>query len=449
MVVQKRKLASAKKTKSKKQAKKLKKDEEVLSSDFDDDESVITDGGQIDNSKSLYSDNSSDEDETAQEKKLRLTKEYLDKLNTYSADVSDEEKDVIGEKLQEEVLEETGKLQKLIADTCNKPDDADIQHYNGHRLSVTAVVVSPDGKIIFSASKDSWIIKWDVESKKKLCIIKGGTKFSSKTNHCKVILALALSHSSKFLASAGKDENIHIWNAETCEHVHFFRGHRDAVCGLSFRHNTHMLFSASSDRTVKVWNLDVMGYVDTLFGHQNAVLACDSFVRERCATAGGTDGTMRVWKIPEESQLVFHGNNNASIECVRFINEDYFITGDDDAALCVWNVTKKKPIVAVKSAHQPREPASANKAWISAVGALPNSDLVATGACDGFIRVWKCTQKFIAVLPLFEIPVQGFINDLRISSNGLLVAAVGQEHRLGRWARVKSARNRVLIAKLF
>lgn len=44
------------------------------------------------------------------------------------------------------------------------------------------------------------------------------------------------------------------------------------------------------------------------FGHQDAITGLDCLGRERCVTAGGRDRTVRVWKIPEETQLVFHGH---------------------------------------------------------------------------------------------------------------------------------------------
>jgi hypothetical protein len=41
------------------------------------------------------------------------------------------------------------------------------------------------------------------------------------------------------------------------------------------------------------------------------------------------------------------------------------------------------------------------------------------------------------------------VNDLRFSSDGThLIAAVGQEHKLGRWSTIKSVKNTVSIIKL-
>ena len=48
-----------------------------------------------------------------------------------------------------------------------------------------------------------------------------------------------------------------------------------------------------------------------------------------------------------------------------------------------------------------------------------------------------------------SIPVTGFVNGLQLGASGrLLVAAVGQEHRLGRWSRVKAAKNGLLVVRM-
>ena len=138
--------------------------------------------------------------------------------------------------------------------------------------------------------------------------------------------------------------------------------------------------------------------------------------------------------------------NLCPIKCINWNFIIYlFYKGDDQATLNVWNINKKKPILTVKDAHDDR---NNQKSWISAVGTLKNTDLFASGSSDGKIRVWKITEKFRNVEPLFEIDAPGVVNDIRIHGNGYLVAAIGREHRMGRWFSVKG-RDRVLVAKLF
>ena len=263
--------------------------DEELDSDFSDDD-LGRRGGSV---EAMESD-SSDEDETAQEKKMRLTMNYLEEIRKMKAadDDGDEARvgddDFVGDHLREEELEKAGKLQKQIADKCVQPAGADIRSYK-HELAVTSVVVSADETVMFSASKNARIIKWDltagVTEPKKLIVVKGGKLYDPKTAHTRTILALALTTDNKFLASAGFDNTIHIWNPETMEHLKMFKGHRDHVTSLSFRVNTHVLFSGSKDRTIKMWNLDQMGYMETLYGHESPVLSLDCFLRDRCISA--------------------------------------------------------------------------------------------------------------------------------------------------------------------
>nr|XP_039257069.1 U3 small nucleolar RNA-interacting protein 2-like [Styela clava] len=413
---------------------------------LEDDEISSDSEEEKEENENLKEDSESDLEETAQEKKIRLTKQYLEELKELQSQEDNEAADAVGDKLQEDILEKAGRLQKQVADKCIVPKVSDMEVLRGHKLSVTCIAVSSDGKFLFSTSKDCSIIKWDAVEFKKIKKVSGGHRSDPKITHTAHILCLAISTDGEFLVSGSMDKMIHVWKAETMEHLHRFQGHRGAVSGVAFRLNSHQLFSSSFDRCVKVWDLDAMGYVETLFGHQDLVQACDSLSRERCATAGGRDGSIRIWKIAEESQLVYHGHNG-SIDCLKLINEEYFISGADDGSICLWSVMKKKPTTCVKNAH----PDSSSKSpWITAVTALINSDLVATGSSNGAVKIWKCGPKFLTIEHLFDIPVVGFVNSLQFSPTGnKLFIGVGQEHRLGRWWRLKEARNSIIIVSLF
>lgn len=182
------------------------------------------------------------------------------------------------------------------------------------------------------------------------------------------------------------------------------------------------------------------------FGHQNKITSIDALYKERALTSGGTDGTLRIWKIVDESQLVYNGHKG-SIDCVKYINEEFFLSCSDDGSLCVWNVAKKRAIAERKLAHGKSSTDVAN--WISAITTLVNTDLIASGSCDGFIRVWQLSKQYREIKLKFEVPVTGFVNSLAFTSDGnSLIAGIGQEHRLGRWWRLKEGKNVILIIPL-
>uniref|UniRef100_A0A6M2CW88 U3 small nucleolar RNA-interacting protein 2 n=1 Tax=Rhipicephalus microplus TaxID=6941 RepID=A0A6M2CW88_RHIMP len=386
--------------------------------------------------------------ETEQEKKLRLAKKYLAEIERQEKeklDAQEVDRSVVSHRLRTDLLEQSGQLHKKIADNVQGVDKERMLVLKGHKLPVTCVTVSQDGQHIFSGSKDCAIIKWCAKTGKKLFTVPGAKKNDAKSGHGGHVLAISISSDGMYLASGCQLKMIFIRNPSTMQQLHIFQGHRGPVMGLAFRTGSHQLYSCSADRSVKVWNLDEMAYVETLFGHQDAVTAIDSYTRERAVTAGSRDNTLRVWKIPEESQLVYQ-SHNCSVDCAKMINEQHFVSGADDGSLSLWSALKKKPTSVHHQAHGSQDGAPR---WITAVASLRCTDLIASGSWNGEVKLWSSGDECKKLKEVASIPVEGFVNALVFNSSGdVLVAAVGQEHRLGRWWKLKEARNCVIVLPL-
>jgi ribosomal RNA-processing protein 9 len=80
---------------------------------------------------------------------------------------------------------------------------------------------------------------------------------------------------------------------------------------------------------------------------------------------------------------------------------------------------------------------------------LAGHNIQASGAGDGLIRLWaveKGATGLSTLRQLGSLPARGFVNGLAIARSGrFLVAAMGQEPRLGRWLRDGSAKNGTLL----
>ncbi|CRK98612.1 CLUMA_CG012093, isoform A [Clunio marinus] len=400
----------------------------------DQDEELDSENEEINGDHKSHPEISDEEDtETPDAKRLRLAKKYLDEIKK-----SDDEDEHVSKKLKLDYLDSIGKLKKQLAENILGIDEENLVTLK-HKLQnqpITCLCLSSDNNILFSGSKTGKILKWNIKDKKQI----GCISLDSS------VICIALSSDNEFLAVSDKSNKIFIYNPSTLKKIHTFDGHRGIVTGLVFRKDSHQMFSCSDDRSVKVWSLDEMVYVETLFGHQNQITSVDALSKERALTSGGADGTIRLWKIVDESQLVYNGHSG-SIDCVKFITEEFFLSSGDDGSLCLWNVGKKKPIAEQKLAHGTSSTGIAN--WISAIGTLVNTDLIASGSCDGFIRVWKLEKNFREIKLKFEIPVRGFVNSLTFTSDGSkLIAGIGQEHRLGRWWKLKDGKNVILVIPL-
>ncbi|CAF4623710.1 unnamed protein product [Rotaria sp. Silwood1] len=453
---------SHKNKKIKKQKDIIDENEEILSdTDIEEDDEQnqqkVNGNVQLDNLL-LNVEHDDDDENNVHEQRLKRAKEYIEQIAKQEQE-READRDIVSERLRDDVLEQAGKLHRQVASSYSEP--VLLHTCRGHQQSVTCVCISNDNKYAFTGSKDCSIIKWCLSTGKKLHLIRRIAKIDDTNERTPIIghfdhvLAITISTNGQFLVSGDKANFIQVWNAQTCQHLKTLRGHQGPITGLTFRRNSHQLFSVSQDRSVKIWNLDEMSYVETLFGHQESIQAVDALMRERCVTAGGRDGSLRLWKIVEESHLVFTGHKG-SIDCVALINDEHMVSGADDGSIALWSVSKRRPLFNLPHAHKLTStdpsliPSSLPEDfWITSLASLRYTDLLASGSFNGNIHLWKSTPEFNHLTHLFTLAQLGFVNDLKFSSDGnYLVVAIGQEHRLGRWWTVKSAKNVLLIYKL-
>lgn len=433
--------------------KKFKNREVVKDHDKYEDEEIPSDDEEIDFNDKGKESTDEDESLTAQEKKLKLAKQYLQEIEDEEKKRLDHDEignDVILERLKEDVLGQAGKLKRSVANELNtniSDEHIKVLRCKDHKLAITCVVISNDSKFVYSGSKDGTIVKWSIDGK-RLKVIPPKHKDKGNENlHSSTILALAISFDSKYLASGDESPLVRIWNPETLNHIYTFKGHRAPVTGLSFCKVSNNLYSCSRDKTVKVWSMPEKAYIETLFGHYDPITSIDVLCKGRAVTSGGTDNTCRVWKIEEETQLVYNGNSR-SIDCVKRLDDSHFISCDDSGNVALWGTLKKKPLCVVQNAHGVNT--NVNEGfWISSVACISNSEVFASGSNDGFVRFWSCSDSYREIEALFKIPVKGFVNSMVFSTDfRYLILGVGQEHRLGRWERIKEAKNCVLVINL-
>jgi ribosomal RNA-processing protein 9 len=515
------------------------RDESISGSDISDDDAPDDDfsGSESEDEELKNEDPAAKRIRLAEQYLSNTQKEVLE-LGGFDAAEIDQEilRGRMGERLAEDTAESKGKLYRFIADDF---DWSGAQHdqFRTDTKGVNGVAIA--GRNVYTVTSDRALVKWELpdldtpsddktqtqktsRKPKKLAFTRG-SKFATQ-HHQKDILCVAASQDGKFVATGGADNKLIIWDANTLKPLRIFsgqnrdNGHRDSVISLVFRRGTNQLFSSSKDRTVKIWSLDELAYIETLFGHQDEVLDVSALSSETCVTVGARDRTARFWKVVEESQLVFRGGGpdrkpkrggdddgikphyEGSMERVACIDDETFITGADNGSLSLWNIHKKKPVFTYPLAHglEPPTPIEERSAeidptqsmdaegpmilepqprWITALKAIPFSDVFVTGSWDGHVRAWRISSDKRRIEPLGalatpEIDVtsalelegistsnlsadvvqaisrgaeatglaKGVVNDLDVmdkdergKSGCFVLAAISKEHKLGRW----------------
>jgi len=519
--------------------RKQTRDESISGSDISDDGAPDDDysGSESEDEELKNEDPAAKRIRLAEQYLANTQKEVLEHGGFDAAEIDQEIlRGRMGERLKEDTAEGKGKLYRFIADDF---DWTGAQHdqFRTDTKGVNGAAVA--GRYVYTVTSDRALVKWELPEldapseegkntkktsrKPRKVAFTRGSKFASE-HHQKDILCVAASQDGKFVATGGADNRLIIWDANTLKPLRIFsgqlrdNGHRDNVISVVFRRGTNQLFSASKDRTVKIWSLDELAYIETLFGHQDEVLDVSALANETCVTVGARDRTARFWKVVEESQLVFRGGGpdrkpkrggdddgmkahyEGSMERVACIDDETFVTGADNGSLSLWSIHKKKPVFTHPLAHglEPPTPIEQRSAeidptqsmdaegpmildpqprWITALKAIPFSDVFVTGSWDGHVRAWRISSDKRRIEPLGplatpEIDVSAALEDAGISSSGLssdamqaitrgaqssglvkgvvndldvmdkdergksgcyVLAAVSKEHKLGRW----------------
>ena len=260
------------------------------------------------------------------------------------------------------------------------------------------------------------------------------------------------------LVSCGEDKLIRLWDVRTPgECVREMKGHQGSVNGVKFCFDTSTnagkLYTVGEDKAVKMWYIDgTQGKMfNSYFGHTGSVLCMDMMSIDRPIT-GGEDNAVRAWALNRDSHSLFSsGGHTAPVDSVFMLDASHYISSGQDGSIRLWGATSRKSLAVEEDAH--------GGAWVTAVSGIRNSDLAMSGSSDGFIKLWrvgrpaegegsKKTKMVLAELNL-SIPVSGIVNEIAVSEqSGLVVAAVGRDHKHGRWITASNAHNGLLFTRL-
>ncbi|KAL5552968.1 hypothetical protein UlMin_040369 [Ulmus minor] len=160
-----------------------------------------------------------------------------------------------------------------------------------HVDAVSALAISKDGSLLYSASWDRTFKVWRTSDYKCLESISNA--------HEDAINAIELS-SDGYVYTGSADKKIKVWKKMEGDKKHTLLAtmekHKSSVNALALSSDGSVLYSGACDRSILVWQRDGGGMVvvGALRGHKKAIL-CLAVV-EDLVFSGSADCSIRVWK---------------------------------------------------------------------------------------------------------------------------------------------------------
>jgi WD40 repeat protein len=169
-----------------------------------------------------------------------------------------------------------------------------------------------------------------------------------------VVTAMCASDDGKYLAIAGDDHVIRLYDLSTNKFTHELVGHVDWIQSLVFSADSRFLYSAGNDGRVLRWEYQVPVAPVEIAKLSFAVRSLSLSSQRQLLAIGGFSDVVRVWDLEENSWLHQFKCDCGDQRCVRFSpNGDKLLCGGRDGGIRVWDVTTGELIVD-KHLHKSR-----------------------------------------------------------------------------------------------
>ena len=264
---------------------------------------------------------------------------------------------------------------------------------DGHTHIVDILTFSPDGKMLASGDSSGEVRLWNIGAggdQLTLPRLLGNiTGQKSKpiadnptlTEHKRAIEALAFSTDGTALASASRDTTIRLWDVDTRTRHLTIEGHTEAIKALGLLEDGKTLASGSSDCTLRLWNTETRDQQLIPVTHEWAALDFAVSQDGKTVAIGSVGNNLRLWRTETGDFIApFKTAHKGSIHAVTFSPDDKILaSGSRGGTVELWDVLNRQRIATLRG-HTDE---------IRALAFSPDGKTVATAAKgEAIIVLW-------------------------------------------------------------
>ncbi len=193
------------------------------------------------------------------------------------------------------------------------------QDLRGHGGPVRGIVLSGNGRLAMTASFDSTVILWTLDTGRALRVLRF---------HEGAVNTVAALPGGRF-ASAGEDGRVALWTPDAAQPVAVLTGHTAPVAALAVSADGAFLASASWDGTARLWPLG--GGAPVVLGDHRGNVNGVAFLADGAVATAAYDGTIRVFA--RDGRLLRRINTGAPANAIASDQDGRLIVAGGDGRL--------------------------------------------------------------------------------------------------------------------
>jgi COMPASS component SWD3 len=269
-----------------------------------------------------------------------------------------------------------------------------------HTNLVSSVAISPDGKLLASASWDRTLRLWSLST---------GNLIDYLNAHEQGLLTLTFARLNSEgttqinLATGGFDQTIKLWKIEDIEEnnpritsIDRFTGHIGSVRSLVVTPDGKNIISGSYDRTIKQWSLESKEILRNWNEESGAINAIALSSDGQILASGSSSGQITLWELEKGKLICQITSNLSSVESLAISPYSQTI-----AAGCVDGTIKFWETIDLRSGKEPTldKIISAHSGEVTSLIFSRDESILISGSVDGTIKIWHSdSTKLLSLL---------------------------------------------------
>lgn len=275
----------------------------------------------------------------------------------------------------------------------------------------------------------------------KIIELASGKELTELSGHYDFVFATAVSRDGKFLATAGRDQVVKLWDTQKWRELATIKGHSNSILSVAFAPDGQTLATAGIDTTVKVWPLAPM--------LNQQPLATDGVVGVQTLRPGGVilqpldfapDGQrlvslitkpqddlprkygigLRMWNLKTGKQLLNLEAEGAALRAVIFSTDgQQIITGDANGAIQFRDAMTGQLLHTL----------TGTAGEVIQLAVSPDGRWLAAGSTEQGVTLWEMATGRKVYMHALPAPVLG----VAFAPDGQRLAAVGYNSQVELW----------------